>query len=105
MLEEARIDAEIDLVDFSGPESLIEHSRSATIVFLPLRVRGGRLSGPRGQPLKDSLSSLPVCAMVVAGEDIDLEAQPDDAPKPETAADTSNPPSAAAAPSAPVPTA
>ncbi|MBX3390849.1 MAG: amino acid permease [Phycisphaeraceae bacterium] len=105
MLEEARIDAEIDLVDFSGPDSLIEHSRSATIVFLPLRVRGGRLSGPRGQPLKDSLSSLPVCAMVVAGEDIDLDAQPDDAPKPEATSEVGTSTAAPSTPPAPVPAA
>lgn len=85
ILDEARIDAEVDVVDFAGPQSLIEHSRDATIVFLPLRVRAGRLSGPRGQPLKAALDSLPVCAMVVAGEDIELDAQPDDAPKADAA--------------------
>lgn len=79
MLEDARIDAELDLVDFIGPESLKERSRDATLVFIPLRVRGGRLTGPRGQPLKGVLEALPVCAMVVAGEDIELDAQPDDA--------------------------
>lgn len=86
MLEDARIEAELDLVDFVGPESLKEHSRDATLVFIPLRVRGGRLAGPRGQPLKGVLEALPVCAMVVAGEDIDLDAQPDDAPPAEAEA-------------------
>jgi amino acid transporter len=92
VLEDARIDAEADLVDFAGPDSLIEHSRGASVVFLPLRVRAGRLSGPRGQPLRAALARLPVCAMVVAGEDIDLDAQPDEPPpgEAEAAAETAD---------------
>jgi amino acid transporter len=86
MLDDARIEADLDLVDFVGPESLKDHSRDATLVFIPLRVRGGRLAGPRGQPLKGVLEALPVCALVVAGEDIDLDAQPDDTPPSEAEA-------------------
>ncbi|HMN39229.1 MAG TPA: amino acid permease [Phycisphaerales bacterium] len=93
MLDDVRIDAEADLVDFTGPESLVEHSKGASVVFLPLRVRGGRLTGPRGGLLMESMSALPVCAMVVAGEDIDLDAQPDE-PAPDA---TEESPDAAAA--------
>lgn len=78
MLDEARIEATPELVEFTGPESLVKHSSDATIIFLPLRVRSGRLSGPRGRPLKEALAALPVCALVVAGEDIDLDAEPDE---------------------------
>jgi len=74
MLEDARIEADANAVEFSGPEDLIRHTRGAALVFLPLRVRRNRLSGPLGFPLAPSLSSLPVTALVVAGEDIQLDA-------------------------------
>lgn len=80
MLEEARIDAEVDTVDFTGPESLVKASRDAAMVFIPLRIRGRRLVGPRGGHLAATLRELPVTALVVAGEDIDLDAEPDDVP-------------------------
>jgi len=71
-LAEVRITAEADVVRFEGPQSLVGPSEGATIVFLPLRVRRGKLSGPLGMPLAGVLSLLPVTAMVVAGADISL---------------------------------
>ncbi|MGD9688531.1 MAG: amino acid permease [Phycisphaerales bacterium] len=79
-LEEARIDADACAVEYSGPDEIVKHSAEAALVFFPLRVRGRRLVGPRGLPLEEALEALPVTALVVAGEDIDLDAQPDDAP-------------------------
>jgi hypothetical protein len=78
MLEDVRIDAVANPVDLEGPATLVEHSRDATLVFLPLRARGGRLVGHKGFPLAAALEQLPVTALVVAGEDIDLEADEDD---------------------------
>jgi amino acid transporter len=78
MLEDVRIDAVANAVDLEGPATLVEHSRDATLVFLPLRARGGRLVGHKGFPLAAALEQLPVTALVVAGEDIDLEADGDE---------------------------
>ncbi len=90
MLEEVRIDAEVDAVEVSGPPSVLEHSRSATLVFFPLRIRGRRVVGPLGAPLAPILQSMPVTGLVLAGADIDLAADPEDrepqaaeAPKPD----------------------
>ncbi len=77
LLDDGRIDAQADAVEYDGPPSLVKHSADATIVFLPLRIRGGRLVGPQGRPLSEALESLPITAHVLAGEDIDLDADHD----------------------------
>jgi len=77
LLEEVRIDAATEMVDFHGPQTLVEQSRRATAVFLPLRIRGNRLVGFKGQPLAGALSQLPVTALVVAGEDVELDPDPE----------------------------
>lgn len=64
-------------VDFDGPQSIVEHSRDAAVVILPLRIRGRRLLGLKGQHLASVLPELPVTAMALAAEDIDLSAEPD----------------------------
>lgn len=78
MLEDVRIEAEVDAVDVNGPDDILKASEGACATFLPLRIRGGRLSGPTGRPLASILGSMPVTALVVAGKDIDLEAEHDD---------------------------
>ncbi len=77
MLEEVRIDAEADAVDYEGPETLVDASKGASLVFLPLRLRGRRIVGPKGKPLAATLDLLPVTALAVAGEDIQLDADTD----------------------------
>ena len=78
MLDDARIEADANMVEFSGSRSIVEFSSDATVAFVPLRVRGGRLSGPMGSALQNALPRLPVIALVAAGEDIDLDAHPDE---------------------------
>ncbi|MBX3357259.1 MAG: amino acid permease [Phycisphaeraceae bacterium] len=80
MLENVRIEARVDVVEFEGPRTLLEHSRNASVVFIPLRIRGRRLVGPKGGSLSAVLADLPVTALAVAGEDIDLDAEPEDPP-------------------------
>lgn len=88
MLDDVRVDARADIVEYSGIESLVKHSRDASVAFVPLRVRGGRLSGPLGGPIREALPALPIVALVAAGEDIDLNAQPDQEQAPSSSVST-----------------
>jgi hypothetical protein len=87
LLRDVRIDAEPRMVEFDGPRTFVKESGEASVVFLPLRIRSRRLVGPKGQLLAGVMKELPVTALVIAGEDIDLEAEPD-----EPAAEASEPP-------------
>ncbi len=94
MLADVRIQAQPDIVEFKGPPSLLEHSADATVVFLPLRVRNNRLSGPLGLPLAGVMDALPLTALVVAGDDISLhtdEQEAGAAPDEPRAADADGP--------------
>jgi amino acid transporter len=84
VVEDVRIEATVDVVEFGGPQDLVDASRQAAVVFLPLRIRGRRLVGPKGQHLSAVLGDLPVTALVLAGEDIDLDAEPDEPAPPVT---------------------
>jgi len=85
-LEEVHIDAVVRAVAVEGVAQIAEHSRDASLVFMPFLVRAGRLLGPFGRPLEWVLPTMPVTALVVAAEDIDLSA-PIDAEDTEAAAE------------------
>lgn len=53
-------------------------SRFIALVFIPFRIRGNRLLGPFGSPLEELLTHMPVTALVLASEDIDLDAEPEE---------------------------
>jgi hypothetical protein len=55
-----------------------EHSADASLVFLPFRLRGTRPLGPFDTPIDTLLKPLPVTALVLAAEDIDLDAEPEE---------------------------
>jgi amino acid transporter len=78
MLEEVRIDAEPEVVEDTRPNAVAEHSAGAGFVFLPFRLRGNQLVDQSGRALGDLLSQLPVVAAVLAAEDIDLDAEPEE---------------------------
>jgi len=77
-LDEARIQAEAVLVKQAGPGEVAARSADASLVFLPFRLRGSQPLGPFGGPLDDLLAPLPVTALVLAAEDIDLDAEPEE---------------------------
>jgi hypothetical protein len=78
MLEEARIQAEPEVVTTVSTNTVVTHSADATLVFLPFRLQKGQLIGPFGVPLQELLPRLRIAAAVLAGEDIDLEAEPEE---------------------------
>ncbi len=84
-LNEARIEAEPLVVDRMEIDSILETSRDASVVFLPFEIRRGRTVGPGGVPLTECSAGLPVVAFVLASQDIDLDAEPEEGPHAEIA--------------------
>ncbi len=77
-LEAARIQAEPEVVDRLDMDNLAEQSSGASIVFLPFRIRGNQLMNIVGTPLKEVAALLPAAAFVMAAEDIELDAEPEE---------------------------
>jgi hypothetical protein len=78
MLEEVRIEADPIIVKATDADAIAEHSADSSLVFLPFRLQQKRLVDPFGNPMEDSLFLLPVVAMVMAAQDIDLDAEPEE---------------------------
>ena len=77
-MEEVRIDAEVRVVESVNADAVVDHSADATIVFLPMRLKGDRPLDPFGGQVEELVSRLPVTALGIAGEQIDLAAEPDE---------------------------
>lgn len=87
MLQEVRIEAEPEIIARSDPEEIIAHSAQSALVFLPFRLSRNELVGPFEGKLDDLISRWPVVVvLVLASEDIDLEAEPEDGKAGEIAA-------------------
>ena len=80
MLEDVRIEAEALIVPSFDPKIIVEQSQTAAIVFLPFTLRTHRLTDATGHSFDSSLPLLPVCALVLAAEDIDLDSEPEEGP-------------------------
>lgn len=78
MLEEVRIDATPEVVFQISPEAVIEHSAGSTLVFLPLRFQELQLLGPRSRALEELFTRLPVVALTLAADDVNLDAEPEE---------------------------
>ncbi len=77
-LDDVRIDAEpveLEMVDAGTVE---QQSGDASLVLMPLQIKGDRSLGPFGEPVENIINRLPSVAMVLAAEDIDLEAEPEE---------------------------
>jgi amino acid transporter len=85
-LADVRISAEPDVIVEPNLETVVEQSADAAFAFLPLHVRGTRLVSPLGVSFDEILSRLPLGALVIAAEDIDLEAEPEEGRQGEIAA-------------------
>jgi hypothetical protein len=71
-MEQQRIDAEIVPVVDCAADLIVEHSRDAAAVFLPIRLEGMRVQTPLAGDLLALLARLPICTLVVAAQDISL---------------------------------
>jgi amino acid transporter len=86
MLEDARIEAEIEVIGQASADDMGRHSADASLVFLPFRLRGNQVLDWFGCPLGDMISRLSVVAAVLAAEDIELDAEPEEGKAAEIAA-------------------
>jgi hypothetical protein len=77
-LEEIRIDAEIEIVTDTAAETVVRQSGDAAFVFLPMEIKNNRIIDSIGQSFERSLHRLPISAVVMAAEDIDLDAAPEE---------------------------
>jgi len=89
-LEEARIEAATEVVVNAGPESIVAYSNDASLVFMPFRFSQQAVAGPFGNPCGELLGQLPTTALILAAEDIDLDAEPEEGTPGEMAAAQDN---------------
>jgi hypothetical protein len=85
-LDAVRIDAESKVIVDADIDSIASYSADAALVFFPFRFRGDRIMSPFGSPIEEILPRLPTTALVLAAEDIDLDAEPEDGKAGEIAA-------------------
>ncbi len=78
ILEEVRIEAAAHIVEGVDADTIVQQSADAAFVFLPMRIRQNRILDPTGNSFERSLPRLPVSAVVMAAEDIDLDAAPEE---------------------------
>ena len=77
ILQEVRIEADPEIVHGANINVIAENSADAALVFLPFRLRGNQVLGPFDNPVDDLIPRLPVVALALAAEDIDLDAEPE----------------------------
>jgi len=77
MLADIRIEAEVMLIENFDNAALAHTCHDASLVMLPFRLIDKRVSTLDGEPIEEILQGLPVTALVLAAEDIDLEAEPE----------------------------
>ncbi len=83
LLEEARVSAEVVIADEETAEAMTACSADASVVFLPMRLRGNQPVDPFGEYLEPLLAALPVVSLVMAGENVRLGIGPDEGEKAE----------------------
>ena len=77
-LDEVRINATVHILVEAISDSIVEESADAALVLLPFRIRDNQPIGPFGGPLDETLFALPATAAVLAAENIDLDAEPEE---------------------------
>ena len=86
ILKEVRIDAKPEIVEEVTAASVAKHSSDASMVFFPFRFSGDKIVGPLGREIGAFLEHLPMVALVLASEDIELDADPEEGEAGEMAA-------------------
>lgn len=76
-LAEYRIEATVVLAKACDHRAIVEHSADASAVFLPFRVRAEGPVARDGGPLEPLLAQLRLTALVLRGEDIALDSEPE----------------------------
>jgi hypothetical protein len=76
-LERMRIPGEVLVVDDWDELTVVETSKTSAMVFMPFRIHGGRFYSRFGWEIGPALPKLPITALVLAAQDVDLEGDPD----------------------------
>ncbi|SDZ80741.1 transporter, cation-chloride cotransporter (CCC) family [Desulfuromusa kysingii] len=76
-LERVRITAEAVVVKDCSAATIIASSADASLVFLPLALKEGRIIDSTGEMVDNLLPNLPLVALIVAAQQIDLDAEPE----------------------------
>jgi amino acid transporter len=77
-LDDIRIEAEPEVIVKPDTDTVIQYSADTSLVLLPFRIAGNQLMCIFGGALDKLLPSLPIVAMILAAEDIDLDAEPEE---------------------------
>jgi amino acid transporter len=86
MLDDIRIDAQPMVIENPDADTIVQHSEDSALVFLPFRIKARQVVNPFGGSVDELLFLLPVVAMVLAAEDIELGAAPEEGKAAEMAA-------------------
>ena len=78
MLEKIRIEADPQIVSETDGQSIKNNSGDAAIAMVPFRIIGNEISLPFDTEMEDMVSRGAVTALVLAAEDVDLDAEPED---------------------------
>lgn len=79
-LAEVRIEAEPVVIDEPDLEAAVGESADASLVMMPFGVHSGRFYHQFGGEVAELLPQLQIVVMVLAAQDVDLEADPDELP-------------------------
>ncbi|MDY7032464.1 MAG: amino acid permease, partial [Thermodesulfobacteriota bacterium] len=77
-LQDVRIEAKPIIVKNTSEDTIVEHSSEASVVFFPFRLKGNDLMIPMDAKIESLISRLPIIAMVLAAQDIELDAEPEE---------------------------
>lgn len=77
-LETIRIEAEICPMDCRESVCLFKTCEFSSLVFLPVKLRQGQLYGPFNTNVDQLLPHLPLVALILAAQDIQLDADPEE---------------------------
>jgi hypothetical protein len=77
-LNDVRIQAEAVELKQVDANTLVDQSADASLVFLPFQLKENMAMDPFGKPVEEILNRLPSVAMVLAAEDIVLDAEPEE---------------------------
>ncbi len=86
MLEENRIHAEPHVVQDTSRFCIAENSGDAALTFIPFRIGGGEILAAYHADMDDLVARHMMVALVLAAEDIDLDAEPEEGQHGEVAA-------------------
>ncbi len=85
-LEEMRIDCISHVIEYPDYKEVSKLCKDSSLVFLPFKLKASKPDSPIAEDISLLVSELPATALVLAAEDIDLTAEPNEGKPAEAAA-------------------